>query len=939
MKKIYSAILMMFVVSQLSGQLFTPDSSVPPGTDWQQINTDTVRLVFPKGLENQANRIVNMVHHLAANNRQSIGNNFRKTDIFLLNQTVIANGYVATAPFHSKFYTNFPQRSFFGSTDWLDILTIHEYRHALQFSNTLHGVTKWAYYLTGEAAWGTFFSLAIPPWFFEGDAVMQETALSYAGRGRIKNFSAELRTIAGQVKPFGYEKMVNGSYKDFIPDHYVLGYDLVRFGRQQYGNDIWAGIFKDAAAYKGGFYPFSKALKKRTGMRTPTFYQTMMESTRSQEFTNNMNTIYQSPIDKSDPHTYSKPRYQSADKLIAIRESFKDVAQFVQIDLKSGDETPIIPVGFGLGEYDVNDQIMVWSEIALDPRWSDRSYSNIWKYEFTTGSTTKITDKTKFFAPVISPDGKKILVIEVNELLQNSIKIMDVSTGNISKEIPNPEGYNFRFPEWNGNYQVAIVAQKNNLNAIFNINLNSGEYKLLIPFSTPSFEDLSIIENKLFFLASEGRDNGLNDVMSYHLITGQLSLLPIKTPFLTDMPEAGPNGQIALVNTEFNQKRILVLKRQEGKPFAEFNKGPNMINERHDEALVPIIRSENGPIVDQIPLKQFPVKKYHPGLSRLTLHTWLLNPGVNDVSIILAANDKLGKYGLEWSPGYNFNENVFFSDINMTIGNWLPLFKIGYNSLINRSRLITGFEGDLDSWNESRIYGTVSIPLNYIKRNYRYGFNPVLGYGVSMLSANNYFEKDVFHTGFIQLQGSATRKKAYRSIKAPYSFDTDWTFSKTLNNDDKINISGNLRVNLPGLMATHFTQLIFDYNYSDLNNEYHPLNNSYNVRGFGAAFASDQFFSPKINYGFPIWYPDIAIGPLVYFKRVRANLFYDLGFDWDFTQTNKLRQLQSAGIELLFDNRYLRIAELSMGVRAGYKLVAPEEDTEKFFITFVLDAN
>jgi len=140
-------------------------------------------------------------------------------------------------------------------------------------------------------------------------------------------------------------------------------------------------------------------------------------------------------------------------------------------------------------------------------------------------------------------------------------------------------------------------------------------------------------------------------------------------------------------------------------------------------------------------------------------------------------------------------------------------------------------------------------------------------------------------------------------------------------------------------MATHFTQLIIDYKYADTNNEYHPLDNSYYVRGFGASFLSDQFFSPKINYGFPIWYPDLAIGPLVYFKRIRANLFYDIGFDRDFTQTNKLRQLQSAGIELLFDNRYLRIAELSMGVRAGYKLVAPEEDTEKFFITFVLDAN
>lgn len=940
MKLFYSLLVTLFTISPLCAQLFEPASSVPPGTDWQQINTDTVRLVFPKGLEDQANRIVNMVHYQAANNLASIGNRFRKTDIFLLNETVISNGYVTVAPYHSKFYTNFPQRSFYGSMDWLDILAIHEYRHALQFSNTLNGITKLAYFLTGEMLWGSAFSLAVPPWFFEGDAVMQETTLSFSGRGRMKSFSAELRTIGSLKKPFGYEKMVNGSFKDMIPNHYVLGYDLVKFGRSEFGNEIWKDVFKDATAYKGGLYPFSRALKKRTGMRTPKFYRNMIQNAPIPEFTELLYPRFSTSFEKSDPASYSLPRFQGNNRLFAVKESFNQAAKIIRIDLKNGNETPVVPVGFGMGEYDVNDQLLVWSEITLDPRWSDRSYSNIWKHDLSTGITTQLTEKSKLFAPVISPDGNRILVIEVDQMMKNSLIILDASTGKQLEKISPPEAFNFRYPVWQGNDQVILVAQKNNRNAIIRVDLNSGKHRELVPFSIASFEDLSISDGKLFFLANEGMDKALNDVMVYYLNTGKLYVLDFKMPFLTEMPQAGPNGQIAFISTEFNQKRIHVLTQQVEKPFAGFNKNPNLITERQDEALHTLTLSENGPIVERIPQKQYPVKNYIPGLSKLTLHSWILTPGSNDISLVLAANDKLGHYGVQWSPGYNYRENVLKSDISMTLGNWFPLFTIGHNTLINRTRL-PGNEtgGDTLSWNESRIYGKVSVPLAYIRRNYSFGFNPQLGYGMSMISANNPLDKNEFHTAFVQLQGSAIRKKAYRSIKAPYSYTTDWTFSKTLNNKDKVNISGNVNVYLPGIRPTHFIQLIAEYRYTDLQNEYHPLNDSYTVRGFNSGYLSDHNLIPKVNYGFPVWYPDIALGPFVYFKRIRANLFYDIGLEWDLTQEDPFRQVHSTGIELLFDNRYFRLIDLSAGVRAGYKPVRHIDDAQKFFIEMVFDVN
>ena len=60
-------------------------------------------------------------------------------------------------------------------------------------------------------------------------------------------------------------KLRNGSYLDYTPDWYPTGYMLVAYGREKYGDDFWKKVTHDAAAYKGGFYPLQRAIKKYSG--------------------------------------------------------------------------------------------------------------------------------------------------------------------------------------------------------------------------------------------------------------------------------------------------------------------------------------------------------------------------------------------------------------------------------------------------------------------------------------------------------------------------------------------------------------------------------------------------------------------------------------------------------------------------------------------------
>ena len=108
--------------------------------------------------------------------------------------------------------------------DWNASLALHEYRHVVQYEMLRRGFAgKFMHFMYGDIGLGTK-SLTTPDWFYEGDAVATETALSNSGRGRSPDFSKDLRAQLLDGKKYSYAKAVCGSYKNYVPNHYILGY-------------------------------------------------------------------------------------------------------------------------------------------------------------------------------------------------------------------------------------------------------------------------------------------------------------------------------------------------------------------------------------------------------------------------------------------------------------------------------------------------------------------------------------------------------------------------------------------------------------------------------------------------------------------------------------------------------------------------------------------
>src|SRR6201992_1431628 len=188
----------------------------PPSLKWNQIDMSAAKVIFPVGLDSAGRLVANIISQMNAAIKPTIGTKQKQISIVMQNQTTIANGYVGLAPFRSEFYLTPEQNSFeLGSLSWPEQLAIHEFRHVQQYNNFNVGLPHAAKILFGEGGQALFNDIAIPNWFFEGDAVFNETHVSEQGRGRLPYFLNGMRALWADGRDYSYMKLRHGSYPDY----------------------------------------------------------------------------------------------------------------------------------------------------------------------------------------------------------------------------------------------------------------------------------------------------------------------------------------------------------------------------------------------------------------------------------------------------------------------------------------------------------------------------------------------------------------------------------------------------------------------------------------------------------------------------------------------------------------------------------------------------
>jgi hypothetical protein len=907
-------LLALLLSTSLTAQQFGGN---PPSLHWQQINTDTARIIFPRGLDLRAQEVAAIVHTLSRVTLPTIGGQQRKINIVLQNQTIIPNGYVGLAPFRSEFQLTPEQNSLeLGSLPWQKTLAIHEYRHVQQYNNFRIGLSKAFYYLFGEGGQALANSLAIPNWFWEGDAVYQETLVSDQGRGRLPFFFSSYRSLHAADKNYSWMKLRNGSYRDYIPDHYPLGYMLVAYGRQQYGDDFWKKVTLDAAAFRGLFFPLQAGIKRYADIPFSQFHRDALDYFKTTELPHAGSAVADA-FARTHRHFQGDqqfPRFIAGDSLLYLSSSYRKIPSFVIRDPEKGREHTLRARAIAIDDYfSFGNHKIAYAAYETDPRWSWRDYSVIRVLDVTTGRDSRLTLKSRYFAPDISEDRHQVVAVQAGADGSCALHLLNDSTGAVELQLPNKDSLFYTYPKFYGRDKiVSAVRNARGEMTLALVQLPGGTASYLLPWSFQSIAFPSVSGDTVWFTASRQNENRI------YCFTGD-KLFRVRLPHGESV--TGDYGFNA-ADGRYSWSTFTAVGYRTDTTFGDqLHLEPLAIDRWELPLAIQGIDSLNrGPahLLDRIATGNYPVKKYPSSFRIFNFHSW--RPYISDpeYTFSLVSENILNTLQSEVFVAYNRNEKYKQVGVDATYAKLFPWLDLGLNYVFDRNRLTNTGKA---YFNEVNAYGGFSIPLNFTHG--RTFTN--LQFGTDVVYTRQYYQRLYKDSG---LDRHFTYLRSYFSFTNQIQKAAAQIYprlAQTLYVLYDNSITGSLPAHqfmasgylyLPGIDLTHSLQLGGAWQGRDRSGRGGFSDGFPWSRGY-AAYNLYQMWRLTANYHLPLFYPDAGVINMVYLLRVRANLFYDDMKGTFFRTDGSTVQFpfRSYGMEMFFDTKWWNQLPVSFGIR------------------------
>ena len=884
--RLISALLLILYSVSSYGQLFG-GGQAPLSVKWRQINHNGFQIIYPFEMEREAQRLANTLAYIAPLEGASLRVRNTSLPIVLQNRGVVANGYVALAPKRSEFNTTPPQQ--FDSQDWLNNLAVHELRHALQYDKLTNEKAR----PFPEEAYFAWMGVSIPLWFFEGDAVVTETALTSAGRGRQPSWIMPYRTLLLEGQKISYSRANFGSQRSVETGYYQLGYLLASQIRKEHGQFIFDSLLTDIRHRPIRPYPFAGSLKKLTGKTGRQWFQhtnEVLEAAWKKQEEQTPSTPYNVINHKETFETnYFLPRRLRSGKILALKESKARTAHFVLIDSNQQEK-----VLFGIGNqeqpwYSYANELLVWDEVRYDPRYTKRSYSVISVYDFRTGKTRKLLPRTRLFSPSLSPDGKKIVAVQVDLANRSSLVELDARTGSTVATHEQPGNPILQMPVYSRTGDtLAYVAVSEAGKSLWMKTASPDPVKLIAEtqqqISRPQFVATGIAFNAHY--------SGLDQIHYLDIISGEISALTA-AKYGAFNPTFNVDGGKFLFN---NFSRT-------GYDIAEQVFQPTSSGENNFVFLAAAAAAQEntGNIFENIPDSLHQSAPYRPLRNAFNFHS--LTPVVESEyasGLQLRSQNLLNT--VEFFTGVNYHNDLqrFEYNAGLSLKSFYPVFNINYENR-PRSTYYTANKQRLQGqWRENyvKIGATLPVNLNAGDEYFNFGFNVAT-------SLTRRYDPEQLPKGFIRsidfpleyrLTLSHGKRQAERDVAPRWSqiFRLKY-FHQPFDSQLKGSLlSVENFVYTPGLLRNHSFLVNFNYQKAEGVRQYNIEVNK--VYGYNNILARSALKNTLLfNYRFPIAFPDWELGPLAYIKNIRGTLF---GHYENIGLETSLREPKTYGAEL-----------------------------------------
>lgn len=958
--------LLLLVTSLCARSQYFLTGEDPAGLNWRQIVTADFQLIYPAEFEDKAKIMAGYFQKVYQIGSASLRHKPRKISVIFHTRTIRSNGLVGYAPKRMEIYTT-PHQDILAQ-EWLRHLVLHEFRHVVQVDKISSQVPLIVKALLGEQGVALVTGLYLPFWFLEGDAVIAETALSNSGRGRDPSFLSEHRAQLVEKGVFSFDKAYNGSFRDYVPDHYKLGYTLTGELRVRYGVDLWNNVIDRLARKPFSLNPMRRSLILQTGMSQEKLYHMVFDSLRTEWI--RQDTIYKperfSVITKQVKN-FTSYRYNHilpSGNIVSLKSGYDQVPGFVLIE-PSGKETILVTPGEIFDEsVSYRNHLLVWSENVPDLRWGHSGRSFIRIYDIEKRRIKTIVPDYKCFAPVISPNEHNVAVVETDFSNNYYLSVYSTEDGTLVKRYQT-SGNNYLFnPVWKDNSCLFVILLTGDGKRLALIDPFNGKTEQIDHQDIGDIRQLHRSGDRLFFISSY---TAKNELFSIHPERGDIRR-EVSARFGVGYPAISSDGRyLVLSDYSANGFRLIRMETSDIRPVPvqQITKGNYHLAEKlaAQEPGRVNFDSPDSSRYNSVPFKKtgdlFHFHSWAP--FSFEMDSWELKPGIS-----FASQNKLGTSVTTMGYKWNNSENGGKYYLRYEYTGFYPVMTLdaergkrsSYFSQVTTVRDQVGNIVKRDTsvkrfyWNQSDFSLDMRVPMNLTNGKYFRLLQPEIKYNFTKYghrqSTPERFPNGTLQSLIGRIYYHQIMRKSFRDVQPDWGWIADISFRQSPAGDLELGkmFAARMRCYWPGFALTHGFTTTFgyqerkqgEYNYSDVIDIPFgwPQSNS-NKMAIAAA-----------RYSMPLFYPDLNAGKYLYLRRISAAFFYDYAralmrqYENNTYTGTLLFPMTSMGVEITADSNFMRLyAPAKFGLKFAYlpdiKTVYPNTSKLKLEFIFSVD--
>lgn len=919
------AIIALISVQTLTAQYYSWGADAPY-MRWHKVKDKSAKIdvIFPDTASSLGYRMM----YYAEAVRPSIGFGFRhgpmKIPFVIHPENLRSNGLVMWLPKRVEILSAPAINSY--SMPWLKQLAAHEYRHAVQYNNLNQAWVRAFSYLLGQQS-KTIGLLFMPLWGMEGDAVLSETQMSSFGRALQPSFTMHYRAVGDFAKERrNSDKWFCGSYREYIPDHYHIGYQITAYANTKYDENVWNKVVRYAVRNPYVFATTAVAMKKYYGTNTNRLVREAFADLNAHWA--KMPKVEDSSERIAVPQqrsytTYSYPTPYKDGKIISIKKDLDTPSAIVITDTtcttcdrrgKLQNEQRICYTGSVSTRPTLQGDRLWWTEYRRSLLFAERINSRLCYADLETGRTRTIHRYRNILYPTAIGENE-LAWVEYSPSGIYTIVRGTLHHRYFKADIPlGTEVHGLAYDNYTK--RLYFIATDDDGMWIGAVTDNRG-HERITPAAYITISDLRAKDGRLYFGSiASGKDEvhcyDLREGREYRISTSKFgSFAPMPTDngevLMTTYDRHGyhlsrqrlDTERLSLVEPSLLPQNIVNPPR---KQFKTINLDTVRFTPRDSTAL----RSKTR------------TKRYHGAAHLFNIHSWaplsfdpyrLGEEGMFDVNLgatIMSQNLLSTADGfLSW--GWNANEGHLFRGAFNYYGLGVKLsVSATYGGTQRLYGAYTYHNGNVVTQDTPRLdrYYNVSLGMSlplYLQSGYHtrhlsisaaYDFSNGLVAKVGNLNISGGNVSNIAKIGFsegvhllqvgIGFQDMVSLAHKDFQPKWGYLLSANYALNPA-NQDFSQLISAYAKCYLPGF-APHNSitiEALYQTSFGGFSSDQVITNMSFFTsrlvpRGFYSRdVANRNYVATSFNYSLPVWYPEGGIGSIIYFKRIRLNVGFD----------------------------------------------------------------